>query len=178
MNPPSVVAERPPAAAPPRKPSRPGPAIAPGADREARQRAAILLEVLAGARTPPQAAQALGLSLPRYYQLEVAALRGLVEACQSKPRGRAPSAEVQLTALRKQVQRLEQDLARQQGLVRLTQRAVGLPPPTSPPATPKPGKGKGRKPRRPVARALRAAARLRSPQEGADDSPPTTDGQS
>jgi len=123
-----------------------------------------LLEVLAGARTPTQAAQALGLSLPRYYQLEAAALRGLVEACEPRPKGRGPSAQTELASLRKELQRLQRELARQQGLVRLTQRAVGLPPPAPPPTSK--GKAKGRKPRRPVARALRAAARLQEPEAG------------
>ena len=38
-----------------------------GASAEAKRVAAAILEVLAGARTPTEAAQALGLSLPRYY---------------------------------------------------------------------------------------------------------------
>jgi hypothetical protein len=37
-----------------------------GASAEAKRVAAAILEVLAGARTPTEAAQALGLSLPRY----------------------------------------------------------------------------------------------------------------
>jgi hypothetical protein len=147
---------------PPSPAGRPAPGPAGGAGRDARRRAALLLEVLAGARTPTQAAQALGLSLPRYYQLEAAALRGLVGACEPRPRGRVPSAEAELAGLRKQLQRLQRELARQQGLVRLTQRAVGLPPPAAGPA----GQAKGRKPRRPVARALRVAARLQEPQAG------------
>ena len=119
------------------------------------------------------AAQALGLSLPRYYQLEAAALRCLVEACEPQPRGRARSAEVELVRLQRELQRLQRELARQQGLVRLTQRAVGLPPPAPPPAS----KAKGRKPRRPVARALRAAARLQEPQaDGAADALADRDG--
>ena len=48
--------------------------------REAKQLAAAILEVLAGARTPTEAALALNLSVPRYYQLETQALRGLVHA--------------------------------------------------------------------------------------------------
>jgi hypothetical protein len=136
----------------------------------------VLLEVLAGGRTPAQAAQALGLSLPRYYQLEAAALRGLVEACEPQPRGRSPSAPAELARLQRELQRLRRELARQQGLVRLTQRAVGLPPPAPPPASK--GKAKGRKPRRPVARALRAAARLQEPEAGATaDTPAARDGQ-
>jgi len=152
---------------------RPASGPAGGAGRDARRRAAVLLEVLAGGRTPAQAAQALGLSLPRYYQVEAAALRGLVEACEPQPRGRARSAEVELARLQRELQRLQRELARQQGLVRLTQRAVGLPPPAPPPAS----KAKGRKPRRPVARALRAAARLQEPEaDGAADALAARDG--
>jgi len=155
---------------------RPASGPADGAGRDARRRAAVLLEVLAGGRTPAQAAQALGLSLPRYYQLEAAALRGLVEACAPQPKGRSPSAQTELARLQKQLQRLQRELARQQGLVRLTQRAVGLPPPAPPPANK--GKARGRKPRRPVARALRAAARLQElPAGTAADTPVARDGQ-
>src|SRR5262249_34174304 len=114
------------------------------------------------------------LSLPRYYQLEAAALRSLVEACQSRPKGRAASAAAELAALRKQVQRLERDLTRRQGLVRLTQRAVGLPPPTPP--SPRSGRGTGRSRGRPVARPLRAAARLRPPRGAVDEVLPARDG--
>jgi hypothetical protein len=159
---------------PPVQTQRPAPPAGPDAGRDARRRAAVLLEVLAGGRTPVQAAQALGLSLPRYYQLEAAALRGLVGACEPRPRGRARPAEAELADLRRELQRLQRELARQQGLVRLTQRAVGLPPP-APPA----GKGRagGRKARRPAARALRAAARLQGPEAGpAADTPAAGEG--
>src|SRR5215813_7628006 len=96
---------------------RPASGPAGGAGRDARRRAAVLLEVLAGGRTPAQAAEALGLSLPRYYQLEAAALRGLVGACEPRPKGRGRPAEAELAGLRKEVQRLRRELARQQGLV-------------------------------------------------------------
>lgn len=46
------------------------------ATSDARRRAAAVLEVLAGARTPTQAAEALGVSLPRYYLLEQRAIGG------------------------------------------------------------------------------------------------------
>jgi hypothetical protein len=36
--------------------------------RDAQRQAAVILEVLAGARTPTQAAAALNVSVPRYYQ--------------------------------------------------------------------------------------------------------------
>src|SRR5438270_790739 len=42
--------------------------------REAQRAAALILEVLAGGRTPTQAAEALSVSLPRYYQLETRAV--------------------------------------------------------------------------------------------------------
>jgi hypothetical protein len=45
-----------------------------------KRQAAAILEVLAGARTPTEAATALAVSLPRYYQLESRALEGLVAA--------------------------------------------------------------------------------------------------
>jgi hypothetical protein len=122
----------------------------------ARRIAAAILEVLAGARTPSEAATALGLSVPRYYQVETQALRGLLAACEPKPQGRRRSPDSGLATLRRENQRLQREVGRQQALVRAAQRAVGLAPPKSAPAT-----KAGKKPRRPrVARALRVAARL------------------
>src|SRR5262245_42006349 len=94
-----------------------GAGLTQGAGREAKQRAAAVLEVLAGARAPAQAAAALGLSLPRYYQLEGRALRGLLAGCAPRPPGRAPDAEAERAAWRRERQRLERELARQQALV-------------------------------------------------------------
>jgi hypothetical protein len=124
--------------------------------REAQRQAAAILEVLAGARTPTQAAAALSVSVPRYYQLETRALRGLVEACESKPRGRARSVDKELAAVHREQERLQRELTRQQSLVRITQRHLGLAPPT-PAGKPAPGK---KRRRRPVARALTAAQQL------------------
>ena len=45
----------------------PGKDLGEGASTLARQRTAAILEVLAGMRTPMAAAEALGVSLPRYY---------------------------------------------------------------------------------------------------------------
>ena len=138
-----------------KRPTPIGPAAAGPQGREAQRRAAAILEVLAGARTPAQAAAALGLSLPHYYQLEGRALRALVAGCAAKPKGRTPSADGALAALRRQHDRLERELARQQALVRLAQRAVGLPAPAA-----KAAKAPGRR-RRPAARAAPVVARLR-----------------
>jgi hypothetical protein len=152
-----------------RRPARPAP-VPPS--KEARQRAALILEVLAGSRTPTQAAQALAVSLPRYYLLETQALAGLVTACEPAARGPTPDPQRQQEALRRECQRWQREATRQQALVRAAQRSLGLLAPPSPaPATAptKDGK-KRRKPRAPVARALKAAQRLRqesaAPQTG------------
>ena len=127
-----------------------------GVSREAKRLAAVLLDVLAGARTPLQAAETLGVSLPRYYQLEDRGLTGFVAACATRPRGRQPTAATDVQRLTKENERLKRELGRYQSLVRLTQRTVGVPPPP----TPVKATGKRRK-RKPTVRALRRADRLR-----------------
>jgi N-acetylmuramoyl-L-alanine amidase len=59
---------------PPRRAKKPQPLSPSGTSSQARRQAAAILEVLAGARTPADAARALGVSLPRYYLLEEKAL--------------------------------------------------------------------------------------------------------
>jgi HPt (histidine-containing phosphotransfer) domain-containing protein len=129
-----------------------------GADRSAaaRRRAAAVLEVLAGARTPADAALAIGLSLAHYYHLEGRALRGLLTACEPAAPGRQPDPNAQARALQQRCQRLERELARQQALARLAQRTIGL----AAPVPPKAAAAKKRK-RRPAVRALRVAGQLR-----------------
>jgi len=153
---------------PRRKPGRPEKRMKP-ASREAQRSAAAILEVLAGVRTPTDAAAALAVSLPRYYLWEQRALAGLVAGCEPRPKGKAASERHQIAVLQKEVARLKQDCARQQALVRAAQRTIGLaPPPVSKPAA-KPGdkvsgnrSGKRARKRRPVVRALKAAATLRA----------------
>lgn len=123
---------------------------------DARRLAAAVLEVLAGERTPTEAAGAIGVSVPRYYQIETRALRGLLDACQPQPRGPGRSIDKELTKVRHESQRLQRELTRQQALLRAAQRTVGLTPPAAAP-TRKNGK-KIRKRR--TARALSVAARL------------------
>jgi len=149
------------AARPRRQPPRPP---AEGPSRPARQRAAAILEVLAGARTPANAAAALGVSLPRYYLLEQQAVAGLVSACEPQPRGRAADEGRRLEALERDCRRWQKECARQQALLRAAQRGLGLAAPAAPAA---PATGKKRRPRRPAARALRAVARLREPEAAA-----------
>jgi hypothetical protein len=134
------------------------------ASREAQQMTAAILEVLAGARTPAQAAEALGVSLPRYFQLETQAMHALVKSCEPKPRGPGRTVDRELTALRRQYERLQRELVRQQTLVRMAQRTIGLAAPAAPP---KPSPGKKRR-RRPVVRALAAAVYL---QQQSQDAP-------
>jgi hypothetical protein len=130
------------------------PLVGSQASREAKKSAAAILEVLAGGRTPVQAAEALGVSLPRYYVLEERALEGLVHACEPRPKGKVISAESQRQKLERECQRWQRAFARQQALLRAAQRTIGL---AAPPAANGPKKRK----RRPVVRALQAANSLR-----------------
>jgi hypothetical protein len=128
----------------------------------AQRRAALILEVLAGVRSPQQAAGVLKVSSNYYYLLERKALAGLVAACQPQPKGQRADHEKELTALRQALARCEQERERQAALVRATQRAVGVPvtPARSEKRPEKPGKsasGKSRRRRAPAVRALRAA---------------------
>ena len=139
--------------------------------------AAAILEVLAGVRTPTDAAAALDIGVARYYLWEQRALTGLVAACEPRPIGPGHSLQRQVRALEEQVVRLKQDCARHQALVRVAQRTIGLAPPPSPKvvskangkagdraATKGGGKAAGKPPRkhRPVVRALKAAAAIRA----------------
>jgi hypothetical protein len=150
------------AARPAAKPSRlrhaPGGAgLGQDAGREAQRLAAAILEVLAGVRTPSQAAEALGMSLQRYFQIETRAVQALVAGCEPRPRGPGRSADKELDVLKRQHERLQRELGRQQTLVRLAQRNIGLAPP-KPAADKSGGKHESKKRRRrPVVRALRAA---------------------
>jgi len=146
--------------------------------RDAQRVAAVILEVLAGMRTPTEAAAVVGLSVPRYYLWEQRALEGLVRACEPRPKGQVISQRHQIAVLEKEITRLRQDCARQQALVRASQRTIGLAVSPSPAAKSpvKPGgkavakvagatTGKTKRKRRPVARALKAVAALQATPE-------------
>ncbi len=131
----------------------------------ARQIAALILDVLGGNRTPGDAAQAMGLSVARFYVIEQRAILGLVAACETPAtRGPSPDLQVQIQRLEADNRRLNQALLRQQAIVRSTQRGLGITNPRPPPAaTVTPGAkttGKGRRKRRPMVRALRQARRV------------------
>ena len=96
---------------------------------QAERTASAILEVLAGARLPSEAAVALGCSSARYYSLESRALSGLIAACEPRPPGKQRRPEGELNALRKECDKLRRESARWQALVRLARRTTGLSPP-------------------------------------------------
>ncbi|MGH9644943.1 MAG: hypothetical protein ACRD3Q_21280 [Terriglobales bacterium] len=127
---------------------------------EAQRLAATILEVLAGLRSPTAASQALAISLPRYYQLESRALEGLVAALAPRPQGKQPSLENRVKLLEKQLAAAHRQCARQEALVRVTQRTLGLSLAIPAKSTLAERGADGRKKRRPVVRALKAARTL------------------
>jgi hypothetical protein len=137
---------------------------------EARKKAAVVLEVLAGLRTPLQAGQALGMALPGYYHVELRALQGLMRGCESPPKGRQKEANRELADMHQQCRKLTAEVQRYQALARATQRTIGLAPPPPAPKKHPPGK----RPRKPVVRALQALALIKNPAEPAAPSAPVT----
>ena len=144
------------------------------ASAEARKRATVILETMLGTRTTQEAAEALEVAPPRYYQLETHALQGMVEALEPRPRGRRVSAERELERLRAEIVRLERELSRQNALYRTAQRALGVPAaPSVKPTSSSKSKGKASKAkktvrrRRKVSRGERVAAALASGGNGA-----------
>ncbi|MCB1162131.1 hypothetical protein KDL67_05535 [bacterium] len=157
---------------------------------ESRRQAVCVLEVLAGVRTPEEAATALGVSLQTYYNLESRALRGLVRGCAPDPRGRGVEAQRELELARQRCGELERQLQRHRALLRSAQRVAGLPVEDKPAArrgvrggrgkdattgpSAAPGRRQARKPR---VRALRAIAALGgSGASGASGAQPRPDG--
>jgi hypothetical protein len=142
----------------------------PKGGRVASQVAACVLEVLAGVRTPAEAAGELSVSLPRYYQVEQRALQGLVHGCEPPPRGRVATPQGELARLRRDNERLTRECQRQQALVRLARQAAGLANPASKAGKGSEAGGKKRRPRR-SARGQEAARRLRHQAEAVTAGP-------
>lgn len=160
------------AAKPTRKTGRQAPCPRPGSS-PANKLAAIVLDVLAGARLPADAAQQAGISLPGYYHLEQRVLDAIVRACEPRPRGKTRSPQRQVEQLQQQVKRLEQECARQQALVRAAHRTIGVTPPAAKPAAEK-SDGKRHRKRRPTVRALKAAKLLREASPAASEESTST----
>jgi hypothetical protein len=134
---------------------------------QARRLAAVILEVLAGLRGPGEADQAAGVSVPRYYAAEARALQGLLRGCEPATPGRQPTGGAELQKLRQEYQRLQRQCDRQQALLRLQQRALGLSASPAPAGAGEKKKG-GKKRRRPRNRTLRLIEQLRQgPANGA-----------
>ena len=155
------------AAVPPTEPVQ-GDSGAP--ELQMRRRAAAVLEVLGGAKSPAEAADGLGIALPSYYLLEARALEGLVSAGVPSPRGRSAGGDGKpFPALKRVNERLRQDLTRTQALTRAVQRAVGMQTKAEATTAISPA----RRRRRATARALRAAREL-VPQDCSRPSLPTS----
>lgn len=124
---------------------------------ESRKQAACVLEVLAGLRTPEQAALALGFTLQTYYNVETRALRGLIHGCTPTPPGRTMGLLQQVRGLETRCAGLAKQVGRYQALLRSAQRSVGLMAVAQqPPGKTLKGKTTGKRKRRPVVRALRS----------------------
>ncbi len=130
---------------------------------QARRMAGVILEVLSGTMTPTEAAEAMGMSVPKYYMVESRALDGMVLACEPRKRGYVRTAERELELLKKSHARLDRECARYQALARASRRAVGLRLPK------RSGTKKGKRRRKPTVRALKLAERLK-PEKGAPES--------
>jgi len=93
---------------------------------EAKRKAALILEALCGLRSTQAASDELGVALVRYYVLETRMMQAMIDALEPKARGRQRTANVEMSALRADKQRLEREVLRLQALYRVTQRAVGV----------------------------------------------------
>jgi hypothetical protein len=161
-----------------RTPKRPKPAEPATEDpraiaERAKLTAAVVLDVLAGNRSPNDAASALGLSVARYYVIEEQAINGLIAGCGPRQRGRQPDPGKELARITAENQRLTQALLRQQALVRTSQRSLGVALPAKPAATTTASSGRGKGKRQPKVRALRAAKQLNAT-TSTTPPPPTT----
>jgi len=135
---------------------------------ESRKQASCVLEVLAGVRTPEQAASALEISVPTYYHLEMRALRGLVHGCTPEPPGRKQALLRQVREAEARCAEVERQVQRYRALLRSAQRAAGVLAEVvdEPKAKRRVGTAadssatRSRRPRKPRVRALRAIAAL------------------
>ena len=132
--------------------------------KEARRLSAVILEVMAGLRTPTEAAGTLGVSPPRYYALETRALQGLVNALEPREKGRTASPEVRAKRFEQENARLSRECVRYQALARAAQRTAGVFV-TSPETQRKKTAAGKKRVKKPTVRALRVAKVLQSESE-------------
>jgi hypothetical protein len=131
-------------------------------DEAAKRNAAVVLEVLAGLRSPTEGSAALGVTAMRYYVLERRALEGMVQALGPRPKGKRKRPEAALAELEREKTRLVREVGRLQALVRAAERTMRLPPPP----TREKKAGEKRRVRRPQVRAEKTVALLRAPSSG------------
>lgn len=140
----------------------------------ARRLAALLLEAMSGIRTTQSAADAMGVSLPRYYVLEARGLNGMVAALEPRARGRQRTLESEMAKLRAETKRLEREVSRWQSLYRVGQRSLGL----VAARPPKPDAEGGKRRRKPRKRARgEVLARVLQPGEVRAESTEVGDGE-
>lgn len=98
-----------------------------GGSKRARQITVAVLEALSGEVGTSEAAEKLGVSLSRYYQLEARALQGMLEAAEPRAKGKQKTPEREIQALQAEKKLLLKELRRHQALLRAAHRSVGLP---------------------------------------------------
>lgn len=102
------------------------PEMPPSDSEQAKARAALVLEVLAGERTATEAAAEIGVTMTSYYKLEDRAVAGMVEAMKKVPRGPRRNYDREIEKLERECRRLERECRRTQALLRVSQKAVGI----------------------------------------------------
>jgi hypothetical protein len=103
-----------------------GPSTLRGSAR-ARAVTVVVLEALSGEVGTTEAAERLGVSLSRYYQLEAKALGGMLKAVEPRTKGPQMTPQREIQALQAEKRGLEKELRRHQTLLRAANRSVGLP---------------------------------------------------
>jgi Helix-turn-helix domain len=129
----------------------------------ARRKAHLILEVLAGVRTPSSAAEELAIPLPRYYQWEDRGVAGLVAALEPRRRGPRRDPTKELESLAAELESSRKECARYEALLRSAQRTIGLASREDPEGE---RSAAGRKKKRPTVRALTAIRKLERGAEG------------
>jgi hypothetical protein len=134
----------------------------------ARRLTALLLEAWSGVRSTQSAADAMGVAVTRFYQLEARAVQVITSAMEPRPRGRQCTAESVIAKLKAEILRLRRDVERYQSLYRTSQRALGVAVARPPEKqdTPAPGGKRKRGPRKRARGQAVAAVLLGGDQAG------------
>lgn len=93
---------------------------------QAKRQMVVILETLAGGCSTSEAAERLGISHSRYYQLETRGLQGMLRALEPRPRGPKKTLDGEIRALKAEKKQLERELRQAQSLLRAASRSVGV----------------------------------------------------